>query len=98
MENQTNLWEKLSEEKKNLFNQRDDEFRERFGYGKEMRYWFMKLSKLNTLLDVDILQWKHISSDLGCDSIDDAYLVMFNDVYRDELEEPTQVFQGETQS
>ena len=60
MENQTNLWQKLSEEKKNLFNKRDDEFRELFGYHPEMRYWFMKLSKLNTLLDINILEWKHI--------------------------------------
>ena len=98
MENQTNLWEKLSEEKKNLFNQKDDEFRELFGYHPEMRYWFMKLSKYNSLLDINILEWKHISSDLDCENIDEAYLLMFNDVYRDEIEEPTKVFQGEAQS
>jgi hypothetical protein len=75
------LWEKLSEETRKQLTIKDVEFKEKFGYSQQTMYWFNKLSKINSHIELPIDQWSFLKDDLGLDSIDDTYRRLLNEVY-----------------
>ena len=74
------LWEKLSEETRKELTIVDVEFQEQFGYSKQTMYWFDRLSKINSHLDLPINLWSFLKADLRLDSIDDTYRRLLNEV------------------
>lgn len=74
------LWEQLSEETRKELTIKDIQFKGRFGYSQPTMYWFDRMSKLNSILDLNINQWSSLKDDLSLDSIDDAYKRLLNEV------------------
>ena len=80
MENKSNLWEQLSKETRKELTKKDIEFQCLFGYSQQTMYWFDKLSKINSHLELPIDQWSFLKGDLGLDSIDDTYRRLLNEL------------------
>ena len=74
------LWEKLSEETRKELTIKDVEFQEQFYYPKPTMYWFDRLSNINHPFDLRIDQYRHLSKDLGLDTIDEAYWRILEEV------------------
>jgi len=72
-----NLWEVLTEEHREILNKKDIEFKEHFGYAQCVRYWFDRLSKKTSVLQMDIFEWRNLKHDLEYESIDETYEKVF---------------------
>jgi len=73
----TNLWEILTEDHRKILIKEDIRFKEQFGYAQCVMYWFDRLSKKTSVLQMDIYEWRNLKNDLGFESIDDTYKHVF---------------------